>query len=94
MKRLVVLVTLAASGCTQSVYDFPATTLVDEQRSYSIIGYIATADETVARQRVIDRFRSASPNDASIVDFKTERADAIIGTTILRCEALATCVRS
>lgn len=94
MKRLLVLVALVASGCTQSVYDFPVPTLVGDQRGYSMTGYIATADETVARQRVIDRFRGACPNGANIVDFKSERADAIIGTKILRYEALATCVKS
>ena len=92
MKRAMICVALSAAGCTQSVYDFPLATLVGEQRGYSMTGYVGTADEAVARQKIIERFRPACPNGAEIVDLKIQRADAIIGTKILRYEALATCV--
>lgn len=82
---------VGAGGCAQSAYDFPVATMIGEQRGYSMTGYVGTADEAVAREEVIKRLQGVCPKGADIVDFKSDRADAAIGTKILRYEALATC---
>ena len=92
MRRTALALALLATACTQSVYDFPVPTMIGTQRGYSMTGYIATANEDVARQKVVERMRGVCPGGANIVDFKAQRADAAIGTKILRYEALATCI--
>lgn len=91
MKRALIILSLPIAACAQSVYDFPVPTMIGDQRGYSMTGYINTADESVARQKVMERLRGVCPKGAKIKDFKTLRADAAIGTKILRYEALATC---
>lgn len=78
-------------GCAQGAYDFPIATMVGQQRGYSMTGYVKSAEEEAARPKILRRLEGVCPHGANIVDLKTTRADAAIGTKILRYEALATC---
>lgn len=85
------LPTLILTGCAQSAYDFPVATMVGQQRGYSMTGFVKSAEEATARPKILRRLEGVCPHGADIVDLKTTRADAAIGTKILRYEALATC---
>lgn len=87
----VALSALILTGCVQSAYDFPVATMVGQQRGYSMTGYVKSAEEATARPKILRRLEGVCPHGADIVDLKTTRADAAIGTKILRYEALVTC---
>lgn len=82
---------LLLMGCVQGAYDFPVATMVGQQRGYSMTGYVKSSDEAVARPKILRRLEGVCPHGADLVDLKTTRADAAIGTKILRYEAIATC---
>lgn len=84
------LIGLAATAACATT-DIPMVTKIEGQRGYSMMGYAGTADEAVARQKILHRLKGVCPTGARIVDLKLDRADAMIGTKMLRYEVLATC---
>jgi hypothetical protein len=54
-------------------------------------GYVRAADEHTARTKIEARLGTVCPSGVDFVDFKAMRADAAIGTKIMRYEAIALC---
>lgn len=79
------------AGCAASPYDFPQPAMIGNQRGYSMTGFVGTGDADTAREKIERRLEGVCPKGATIVDLKTDRTDAAIGTKIMRYEALVTC---
>ena len=92
--RWVGLLALAGAGfvasCAASPYDLPMTTMVGQQRGYTMIGFVRASDDSTARTKVLQRFLPVCPAGAEIVEWKTEPANRP-GMKIVRYQTIATC---
>jgi hypothetical protein len=82
---------LLISGCAASPYDFPVPVMIDGHQATSMTGYMATADDAVARERLSKKM--ACPTRTEFVSLETVRADNAVGTPILQYRAIMRCAQ-
>lgn len=96
MIRTLAVLTIAALilwSCQSSPYDYPNPIVMpDGGRGFGMSGFVSgTSSDVVAKQEVLGRFNEACGGPATIVQWRAQNADSLIGLGHVKYDAVAAC---